>query len=82
MLFASSKDALRRALQGIATDIQATDFSEIAHESGQLAFISATCPIHHLIRLHFQWSTKFRACPSNCTGSTPPTPGFRLLVSL
>ncbi|EIM86005.1 uncharacterized protein STEHIDRAFT_122014 [Stereum hirsutum FP-91666 SS1] len=33
MLFASSKDALRRALVGIAAEIQATDFSEVAHES-------------------------------------------------
>ena len=34
MLFASSKDALRRALVGIAAEIQGTDFSEVAHESG------------------------------------------------
>ncbi|ETW81624.1 hypothetical protein HETIRDRAFT_383987 [Heterobasidion irregulare TC 32-1] len=33
MLFASSKDALRRALVGIAAEIQGTDFSEVAHES-------------------------------------------------
>ena len=34
MLFASSKDALRRSLVGIAAEIQGTDFSEVAHESG------------------------------------------------
>ncbi|THH31229.1 hypothetical protein EUX98_g2947 [Antrodiella citrinella] len=33
MLFASSKDALRRTLIGIATEIQGTDFSEVAYES-------------------------------------------------
>ncbi|KAH9851693.1 recombinant Actophorin [Lenzites betulinus] len=33
MLFASSKDALRRSLVGVATEIQGTDFSEIAHDS-------------------------------------------------
>ena len=35
MLFASSKDALRRSLVGIATEIQGTEFSEIAYESGE-----------------------------------------------
>ena len=34
MLFASSKDALRRSLVGIAAEIQGTDYSEVAHESG------------------------------------------------
>ncbi|GAA97218.1 uncharacterized protein L969DRAFT_69603 [Mixia osmundae IAM 14324] len=34
MLFASSKDALRRSLVGIATEIQGTDFSEIAYQTG------------------------------------------------
>ncbi|PFH51257.1 hypothetical protein AMATHDRAFT_75099 [Amanita thiersii Skay4041] len=33
MLFASSKDALRRSLVGIAVEIQGTDSSEIAYES-------------------------------------------------
>ncbi|KAI0754701.1 actin depolymerizing factor, partial [Daedaleopsis nitida] len=33
MLFASSKDALRRSLVGIAAEIQGTDISEVAHES-------------------------------------------------
>ncbi|KAI0057127.1 hypothetical protein BV25DRAFT_1831493 [Artomyces pyxidatus] len=33
MLFASSKDALRRSLVGIAAEIQGTDYSEVAHES-------------------------------------------------
>lgn len=33
MLFASSKEALRRSLVGIAVEIQATDLSEVAYES-------------------------------------------------
>ncbi|KAK7028109.1 cofilin [Paramarasmius palmivorus] len=33
MVFASSKDALRRALVGIAVEIQGTDSSEVAYES-------------------------------------------------
>lgn len=34
MLYASSKDALRRALVGIASEIQGTDHSEIAYTEG------------------------------------------------
>ena len=33
MLFASSKDALRRRLDGIAIELQATDFSEITKDA-------------------------------------------------
>ncbi|KAK6458754.1 uncharacterized protein RJT20DRAFT_123820 [Scheffersomyces xylosifermentans] len=33
MVYASSKDALRRALNGVASDVQGTDFSEVAYES-------------------------------------------------
>ncbi|KAJ7244967.1 actin depolymerizing factor [Mycena haematopus] len=33
MVFASSKDALRRSLDGIAVEIQGTDFSEVAYEA-------------------------------------------------
>ncbi|AAS52155.1 ADR235Wp [Eremothecium gossypii ATCC 10895] len=33
MVYASSKDALRRALNGVSSDIQGTDFSEVAYES-------------------------------------------------
>lgn len=40
MLFASSKDALRRSLVGIAVEIQGTDFSEVAFESGK-------CPLSY-----------------------------------
>lgn len=34
MLFASSKDALRKALVGIAVEIQGTDASEVSYETG------------------------------------------------
>lgn len=33
MLYASSRDALRRALSGVSSDIQGTDFSEVSYES-------------------------------------------------
>ncbi|RSH92754.1 cofilin [Saitozyma podzolica] len=33
MIFASSKDALRRRLDGIAIELQATDYSEITRDS-------------------------------------------------
>jgi cofilin len=33
MLFASSRDALRRSLVGIAAEIQGTELSEVEHES-------------------------------------------------
>ena len=33
MVYASSKEALRHALSGVSTEIQGTDFSEVAFES-------------------------------------------------
>lgn len=33
MVCASSKDALRRALNGVASEVQGTDFSEVSYES-------------------------------------------------
>lgn len=35
MLYASSKDALRKSLVGISSEIQGTDMSEVAHETGE-----------------------------------------------
>jgi cofilin len=32
MVYAASKDALRKKLVGVSTEIQATDLSEVAHE--------------------------------------------------
>lgn len=34
MVYASSKDALRRSLQGIALEIQGTDLEEVSYETG------------------------------------------------
>lgn len=33
MIYASSKDALRRALNGVAVDVQGTDFSEVDYDT-------------------------------------------------
>ena len=33
MLYASSKDAIRKKLAGVATEIQATDMSEVSHDA-------------------------------------------------
>ncbi|EPQ27824.1 uncharacterized protein PFL1_04569 [Pseudozyma flocculosa PF-1] len=33
MIYASSKDALRKSLVGISTEIQGTDFSEVSYET-------------------------------------------------
>ncbi|KAI0338864.1 hypothetical protein BDW22DRAFT_1337022, partial [Trametopsis cervina] len=45
MLYASSRDALRRSLVGIAAEVQATDYSEISVETGQFGSL-------HVIRRH------------------------------
>ena len=34
MVYASSKDALRRSLQGIAFEVQGTDLEEVSYETG------------------------------------------------
>lgn len=33
MIYASSKDAIRRALNGVSTEVQGTDFSEVAYDT-------------------------------------------------
>lgn len=33
MIYSSSKDGLRRALNGVAAEVQGTDFSEVAFET-------------------------------------------------
>lgn len=33
MIYASSKEAIRRALNGVSTEVQGTDFSEVAYET-------------------------------------------------
>lgn len=44
MVTASSKDALRRRLDGIAAEIQGTDVSEVAHEAGEFDSIVSNPP--------------------------------------
>jgi cofilin len=41
MLYASSRDALKRALTGIAVEIQGSDYSEVSYETGNVtSFLS------------------------------------------
>lgn len=46
MIYASSKDALHRRLEGIHIDVQATDYSEITKESSELDCETAACLTH------------------------------------
>ena len=43
MVYASSKDALRRSLVGIAVEIQSTEYSEVNYESGSSALLRMRC---------------------------------------
>lgn len=36
MLYAGSNDELRKSLDGIAVEVQATDYDEVAYESKQI----------------------------------------------
>lgn len=38
MVYASSRDALKRALTGVAVEVQGTDYAEVAYESGKSFF--------------------------------------------
>ena len=40
MVFASSRDSLRRALVGIGAEIQGTEISEVEHAAGELQLLS------------------------------------------
>jgi hypothetical protein len=37
MVYASSRDALRRSLDGIGVEIQGTDYSEVSYEAGMFS---------------------------------------------
>lgn len=50
MVYASSKDALRRALNGVSSDIQGTDFSEVAYDS-VLEKVSRGAGSHNFLQL-------------------------------
>ncbi len=45
MVTASSREALRRSLVGIAVEVQGTDYSEVAHATGGFCFHHLTSPI-------------------------------------
>jgi tRNA U34 2-thiouridine synthase MnmA/TrmU len=65
MLYAASKDALRKKLVGVATEIQATDLSEISHDivldkvsksvSFRCCFVIET---HSVGLIYWKWRTK------------------------
>lgn len=46
MVSASSRDALRRSLVGIAIEIQGTDYSEVAYETGASFSFSSSARSH------------------------------------
>lgn len=50
MLFASSKDALRRALVGVAVEIQGSESSEVSMETGQYTFLLRRMP-HRVLNM-------------------------------
>jgi hypothetical protein len=52
MLYASSKDALRKSLVGISAEIQGTDMSEVAHETGELPLKERLCGKATLAKVH------------------------------
>ena len=45
MIYASSKEALRRSLVGIATEIQGTAIDEVAYEIGTECFLGIRNPL-------------------------------------
>jgi len=48
MMYASSKDAIRKQLVGISTEIQATSYDEITYESGALQLLPLSLPVLRL----------------------------------
>lgn len=70
MLYASSKDALRRSLVGIANEIQGTDSSEVAYDEGVFCSRSGSGSIV-LKYLRPQSSTRSRAEPRRQTFAHP-----------
>lgn len=44
MVTASSREALRRSLDGIAAEIQGTDYSEVAYDTGEFVSIFSSAP--------------------------------------
>lgn len=80
MLYASSKDALRRSLVGVANEIQGTDSSEVAYDEGTLPpALARILAARVLTRVSAQSSTRSRAVPrkeSAARDSTLPSSIF------
>jgi len=51
MVYASSRDALKRALTGVAVEVQGTDYGEVAYENGESFLI----PVLHHPRTTRRW---------------------------
>ena len=67
MIYASSKDALRKALVGIQTELQGTDLSEISYEAGAYtravvarSILSRQKSCADIVHLFFQFSRRLR----------------------
>ena len=52
MVYASSKDVLKRALVGLSADIQGTDHSEIAYDTGAQRLVCLSSRNMELIASH------------------------------
>ncbi len=50
-MYASSRDALKRALTGVAVEVQGTDYGEVAYENGESFLI----PVLHHPRTTRRW---------------------------
>ncbi|KAF5360671.1 hypothetical protein D9756_004989 [Leucocoprinus leucothites] len=73
MVYASSKDALRKSLIGIAVEVQASDFSEAAYESELLKHFSQPLSLTSAIRTPSQLSLKSFNVSNDGTPSRSPT---------
>jgi Cofilin/tropomyosin-type actin-binding protein len=79
MVSASSRDALRRSFVGIALEVQGTDYSEVAHETGELKirFSPLFCRTSYLFLLS---SHSTKSWTKHCVAvdlyvtQQPPTP--------
>jgi cofilin len=43
MIYSSSKDALRKSLNGIALEVQGTDYDEVSEASGVSPVLNGAC---------------------------------------
>ena len=53
MVTASSKEPLRRSLDGISAEVQGTDYSEVAYDTGE--FVSPSSPALRTYHLPQSW---------------------------